>query len=291
MVFSHFFRLAFILTFLSFFAQLVIAQDNLTGAEKDSLYILEVEDKANPDKVLHAEPLYIDLIRDLGARKGEKEWNVGLGVTSDLKFDSYEALVEYEFAPIDRLGLEIEVPFLLYAPQPGVLSDSVPANRMESLKLAAQWSFFVNEKIATSMAIGYLNEFEFSDFSSFGRPLIKGNLYNPFFVIAKRWGSNYHTLIYTGPRIEHDFRKKTVRWQYDINTSFHYMIPGTRNFIGLEVNKTIRDNDLDLTLRPQMRLGLADNLLVGIVAAIPLLAETERLGAFVRLIWEPGHKH
>jgi hypothetical protein len=27
-----------------------------------------------PDKVLHAELLYIDLIRDLGARKGEKEW-------------------------------------------------------------------------------------------------------------------------------------------------------------------------------------------------------------------------
>ena len=30
-----------------------------------------------PDKVSHAEPLYLDLVRDLGARKGEKELNVG----------------------------------------------------------------------------------------------------------------------------------------------------------------------------------------------------------------------
>ena len=37
---------------------------------RDSLYIQEVEEKQEPDKVLHAEPLFIDLIRDLGARKG-----------------------------------------------------------------------------------------------------------------------------------------------------------------------------------------------------------------------------
>lgn len=62
----------------------------------DSLYIEEVENKRKTDKVLHAEPLFIDLIRDLGARKGEKEWNVGFGMTDNNKFDSYEALVEYE---------------------------------------------------------------------------------------------------------------------------------------------------------------------------------------------------
>ena len=30
-----------------------------------------------PVKVHHIEPLYIDLVRDLGARKGEKELNIG----------------------------------------------------------------------------------------------------------------------------------------------------------------------------------------------------------------------
>ncbi|MGB5238328.1 MAG: hypothetical protein WBM43_03095 [Flavobacteriaceae bacterium] len=39
----------------------------------DEQYISKVEDGSKPDKVLHAEPLYIDLIRDLGVRKGEHE--------------------------------------------------------------------------------------------------------------------------------------------------------------------------------------------------------------------------
>lgn len=47
-----------------------------------------------PLKIEHAEPLYIDLIRDLGARRGEKEWNVGMGLTDKLNVDEYELLVE-----------------------------------------------------------------------------------------------------------------------------------------------------------------------------------------------------
>jgi len=34
----------------------------------DSLYIAETQDLPGPDKVLHAEPLFLDLIRDLGAQ-------------------------------------------------------------------------------------------------------------------------------------------------------------------------------------------------------------------------------
>lgn len=264
------------------------AQD--TNTEKDSIYIQQVEDHKEPDKVLHAEPLYIDLIRDLGARKGEKEWNVGLGLTDNLRFDSYEALIEYEWAPIDRLGLEVELPFTFYAPANGTERDSIPSNRMNSVKIAAQWSFLVNEPTATSMAIGYINEFELSDFRNFGKPFIKGNVYNPFLVVAKRWANNFHTLIYTGPMIEQDFKTNKFHTTYDINTSFHYMITGTRNFVGIEFNKTINNQDFDMTIRPQMRLGVADNLLVGIVAGIPVSRENERLSGFVRLIWEPGHR-
>lgn len=262
----------------------------ITDAEKDSLYIQQIEDHKEPDKVLHAEPLYIDLIRDLGARKGEKEWNLGLGLTDNLKFDSYEALIEYEWAPIDRLGLEVELPFTFYSPVNGTANDSIPSNQLNSIKIAAQWSFFVNEPMATSMALGYINEFELSDFRSFGKPFIKGNVYNPFLVVAKRWGNNFHSLIYTGPMIERSFSTNKFHTTYDINTSFHYMISGTRNFIGVEFNKTIDNGDFDMTMRPQMRLGIADNLLIGIVAGIPVSRENERLSSFVRLIWEPGHK-
>jgi hypothetical protein len=139
----------------------------ITKTEKDSIYIQQIEDHKEPDKVLHAEPLYIDLIRDLGARKGEKEWNVGVDLTDNLKFDAYEALIEYEWAPIDRLGFEIELPFTFYSPQSGIKRDSIPSNSLNSIKIATQWTFLVSTPMATSMAIGYINEFELSDFRNF----------------------------------------------------------------------------------------------------------------------------
>jgi hypothetical protein len=110
-------------------------------------------------------------------------------------------------------------------------------------------------------------------------------------VIAKRWGSNLHSLIYTGPMIEQDFSTNKLNTTYDINTSFHYMIPGSRNFIGVEFNKIFDNDDFDMTIRPQMRLGIAENLLIGIVAGIPVSKENERLSSFLRLIWEPKLMH
>lgn len=259
-------------------------------SQKDSLYISQVEDLEKPVKVLHAEPLYIDLIRDLGARKGEKEWNLGMGLTDNLQFDTYEALIEYEWAPINRLGFEVELPFTFYTSSNTVENAEAPNNRLNSIKLASQWSFFVNERWATSMAIGYINEFELSDFGNFGQPLIKGNIYNPFLVLAKRWGNNFHSLLYTGPKLEQVFSTGQFHSSYDINTSFHYMISGTRNFIGVEFNKVLNQGNFDMIIRPQMRLAIVDNLMIGIVAGVPVSKENERLSSFVRLIWEPKHK-
>ena len=96
-------------------AQTPTPEDDEPNARLDSLYISETQDVKGPDKVLHAEPLYIDLIRDLGARKGEKEWNVGMGLTDNYGYDSHDVLVEYEWAPVNRLGLEVEVPVTFYA--------------------------------------------------------------------------------------------------------------------------------------------------------------------------------
>jgi hypothetical protein len=47
-----------------------------------------------------------------------------------------------------------------------------------------------------------------------------------------------------------------------------------------------------MTIRPQMRVGIAENLLVGIVTGIPVNRENQRFSTFLRLIYEPGHlKH
>ncbi len=279
----------FVLTRLQLYGQ--IDKEYNFDRIADSIYISETEEIKGRDKVLHAEPLYIDLIRDLGARKGEKEWNVGFGLIDNQQYDSYETLVEYEWAPIDRLGLEIELPFTFYYANKENGTGDVPSSKLNGLKLAAQWSFFVSEKMSTSMAIGYLHEFELIPFSNYGKErLFSGNIYNPFFVAAKRWGQNWHTLLYTGPQIEQHFGSESMHTNWQINSNVHYMIPGTRNFIGVELNKEFQAQDFDMTIRPQMRLGISDNLLIGIVVGIPVKREKERFSSFLRVIYEPGHK-
>lgn len=259
----------------------------------DSMFIDKFENKKNePLKLLHAEPLYIDLIRDLGARKGEREWNFGAGLTDNLSFDKYEALVEYEWAPVDRLGLEIELPFSFYYNTMGTGgSENSPGSRLNALKLASQWTFMVNAKAKTSMAIGYLHELMLPSFREYGKERwLAGHLAEPFLVAAKRWGKNYHTLLYTGPVFEYSRSARNWKTGYQANLSMHYMLPGTRNFIGVESNMEWGGHDFDMVLRPQMRLAIADHLLIGIVAGIPVNRENQRLSSFWRLIYEP-EKH
>lgn len=110
-------------------------------------------------------------------------------------------------------------------------------------------------------------------------------------MAAKRWGSNFHTSVYTGPRFSSHLADGTTFTTLAVNTNFHYMIPGTRNFIGLELNKTWLDGDFDMTIRPHTRLGIAENFLIGIVSGIPVKRENERISMSARMIWEPGHKH
>ncbi|CAN5914394.1 hypothetical protein BH24BAC1_BH24BAC1_25970 [soil metagenome] len=253
----------------------------------------EEHDPETPLKIEHAEPLYIDLIRDLGARKGEKEWNVGMGLTDKLAFDQYLLLVEYEWAPIDRLGLEVEVPVTIFSSNaPGFTDVPRPSDRVESIKTALQWTFLVTGRHQTSLALGFINELEFTDLNTLSaNRIFRGNVYNPFFVAAKRWPHHFHTLLYTGPLIEHRFGEKQLHTLLEVNTNLHYMLPGTRNFVGLEVNKTLEKGNFDMVLRPQIRVSLMDNLLVGLVTGIPVSKQNERLSSFVRLIYEPGHTH
>jgi hypothetical protein len=256
---------------------------------RDSLYLAEVENKQFKPKVLHAEPLYIDLIRDLGARKGEREWNVGFGLTDKKTFDRYTSFVEYEFAPVDRLGLEAEITFEFYFPIE--TNEPTPGSRLKSLKLAAQHSFWVSDRYKSTLAWGYLNETEFIAFKEYrNKAFMEANIFNPFLVGAKRWGNNFHTLLLGGPEMEWDLTENTIHTHWQVNTNVHYMIPGTRNFIGLEVNKDISASEFRWTLRPQMRLSITDDLLIGIVAGVPVNRERERMSSFMRLIYEPPHK-
>jgi hypothetical protein len=67
------------------------------------------------------------------------------------------------------------------------------------------------------------------------------------------------------------------------------MIPGTRNFIGIELNKDVAQSDFDMIIRPQMRVELTKQILAGIVTGIPVSRENQRFSTFLRLIYEPKH--
>lgn len=164
------------------------------------------------------------------------------------------------------------------------------AGQLKSIKTAIQWSFFVSERLRTSLAVGYINELQLRHFGPSSRgPVLRGNKLNPFLIAAK-WGDRFHTLVYAGPTLERSFREPGWYTVLQINTSLHYMIPGGRNFIGLEVNKERADGKLNLVARPQLRVSVADNLLIGIVTGIPIDRQNQWLSSFLRLTYEPGHR-
>ena len=58
-------RVLFFFAVFIFFNKLNAQEElDLSYTEKDSLFIVEFESKGIPDKILHAEPLYIDLINN-----------------------------------------------------------------------------------------------------------------------------------------------------------------------------------------------------------------------------------
>jgi len=243
---------------------------------------------AKPLKLSHAEPLYIDLIRDLGARKGEKEINIGFGVNDDKQYLSYNGFVEYEFAVADRLGLEVEVPFEMYQHNhhSGVM---LPDNRIEGVKLATQYTFMVSEKYQTSMAVGYIQEFEFSSFSDIDHSgkLFEGTMYNPIFIAAKRWTPNIHTLIYAGPIVEQFFETNTWETSAQVNANLHYVFHGGY-FVGIETNMEFSQEKPSFVFRPQFKVPFSKKVNLGVVAGIPASDHAHQgLSGMMRLIWVP----
>lgn len=240
-------------------------------------------------KLHHAEPLYLDLIRDLGARKGEKELNFGMGIEDYKKYNSYSGFVEYEFAPADRLGVEVEIPFRFFQRVDGVTTTAMPQNRIEGVKLATQYTFLVSNKYQTSMAVGYIQEFEFSSFSTIDHQgkFLEGTLYNPIFIVAKRWTPAIHTLLYTGPVFEQHFTDNRVHTLVQVNANLHYVFPGSGNFVGLETNMEFSENKPSVIFRPQIKLKISDGVAIGCLAGIPARSSERGLSIMTRLIWEP----
>jgi hypothetical protein len=246
----------------------------------------------NPDslpvKIKHAEPIFNDIVRDLGARKGEREFNVGYETEKNAQYVTQGGFIEYEFAPVNRLGLEIEVPFQFHSKSnlDGQVPDNVPRNKIEGVKPAVQYTFLVNEKARLSMAAGGIYELRLHSFQSIedNLGLIKGNSYNPFFIAAKRWGRNLHTMLYMGPEFYKDFETHENESAYLLNLSMHYMVGN--NFIGIEMNQEFHDHQVITVLRPQAKVQLMNKVAVGIASGIPIAYQRSGYSFIARMIYE-----
>lgn len=244
-------------------------------------------------KINHAEPLYMDLVRDLGARRGEKEWNVGTEVSSGRSYTIHSTFLEFEFAPLNRLGFELELPFTFYRQNNAGENSSgqLPRNRMEGMKLAAQYTFLVSGKYQLSAATLYIHELMLHSFYTMNNKqlLLKAHSYSPALAIAKRWGKQFHSLLYTGPEWITLVQSEEVNFQYQLNASIHYVLPGTRNFVGLELNQEYGAGNT-IVLRPQTKLAFSNAFALGLVTGIPLDKNEQGISFMMRLIFEPSSK-
>lgn len=247
---------------------------------------------ALPAKVSHVEPLYMDLVRDLGARKGEKEWNLGLSLEDKTRYHSLGGLVEYEFAPANRWGVEVEIPFSVHFKTDRRQKVELPPAGIDGIKVATQYTFFVSPRYQLSMAAGYANDLELHAETHAGKwRLAPENVSQPFFVLAKSWRqSRYHTLLYTAPTFGVDMRTGRLRKELLVNADFHYRFPRSRNVVGLELNQTYGFPQVGIVLRPQAKVNLGKGLALGVVVGIPVLGQAEGTGLFCRLIYEPSGK-
>ncbi len=234
-----------------------------------------------PVKISHAEPLYLDLVRDLGARKGEREWNVGTSFSKHGGAAHWHPFVEYEFAPINRLGLEVEVPLQAQVP----LDEEIPGSslNMKSLKTSLQWTYAVIEPWQTSLAVGYTNELIINHQSG---KLFSAECGFPFAVAAKKWGSHVHTLVYAALGGEKKWGKSLEATGYEVNLALHYVIPRSKAFVGVELYHSQNGPVYENVIRPQVRVALKSNLLVGFVSSFSLKS-TDPVSSFVRVIYEP----
>ncbi|WP_333663655.1 HAEPLYID family protein [Chishuiella changwenlii] len=236
-------------------------------------------------KVHHAEPLYLDLVRDLGARKGEKEVNVGMEFAKHKNYNEFMYLAEYEFAPVNRLGLEVEADFSFYGNKKSRAKSM--SHQLEALRFSSQYSFFVSEKTQTTFAVGYSQIVDFNDFNKMNsKQVIAGTNYNPFFIAAKKWGNNWHTLLFFSPIIEQSFEEKNVEMRWELNSSIYYNLPGTSHYVGLEFNEALDDSEFSMVIHPEVKIKMNNQLAVGLVNGFSINHHSEDFSLFGRVIYE-----
>lgn len=255
------------------------------------------------EPIKHYMPLYLDIPAEMNVKKGYKEINIAGGYADFKDFNGERALIEYDFAPIDKLGFEIEVPFVFVHQkdpsnmQTGTSDVIVPeeggaVKSAMALRLGFNYSLFTSQKAKTSVSVGYFNEFELTPFEHFGKPLLEGNVYNPFIAVAKIFGNRFHTMLYTGPAVKQSFEHHETKTVYRFNTIFSYRFGkgNKESFVGVENNQTWANGDSgQMILRPQIQIAVTEKMRLGFVGAIPIASSNHlNTSGFFRLMYTPN---
>jgi hypothetical protein len=259
------------------------------------------EKKEEPLK--HYMPMYLDMPAELNVRKGYKEIDIGYGMASFKDFNGIRTMAEFDFSPLDNLGFEIEVPFIFVHyknnqnPNPlggqDIIVPEEGGNVQSAMALRLGFNYTIHsfKKAKTTLTVGYFNEFESSPFVQFGKPIIEGNVYNPFFSIAKIWGERLHTILYTGPAIRQTFEDNACKTVFRFNPTASYRFGKGRkeNFVALEVNQTWGKGDAgEMVLRPQIQIEFSEKWKVGFVGGIPVTTNNHLNGSgILRLVYNP----
>src|SRR5690554_985905 len=109
--------------------------------------------------IVHADPVYNDFSTDLGARKGSGQINVNFGY-QNIPDQHHELLsqLEFEYAPVDNLGLELLLPYNAYFNNKLSMVER-PQNRLEFLQWSAQYTFLSPYSRKISMPLALTNPF------------------------------------------------------------------------------------------------------------------------------------
>lgn len=259
------------------------------------------QEEKKEESTKHYMPLYLDIPAEMNVKKGYKEINLASGYADYKDFSSIRTLLEYDFAPIDKLGFEIEIPFVFVNQKTTTTqseSTTVVAHEegeavksVTALRVGFNYSLYNSSKAQTSISIGYFNELELTPFEHFGKPLFEGNVYNPFLSVAKIWKKRWHTMVYSGPAIKQSFEHHESNTAYRFNTIISYRFGSgeKENFAGIECNQTwAKEAAGQMVLYPQVQLELADKWKLGVVAGVPVATNNHLNGSgFLRLIYSP----
>lgn len=183
------------------------------------------------------EPLVFDLVRHLDAKKGEAEFNTLFIQEQSSRFSQLQYSPEFEYAPIDRLAFEVELPM-----RPGL--------RVDGWKAAVQWTIGCVDKELFQHGIQGMvkREFETSSYQ-----------YTPMYIVASRFAKRWSTVLMFGAQLTDGAHEKlssrfmnNLSMFYDYNDQVELAVESNLEGLGSTFES--------LRITPQIHFELEDKL-------------------------------